>query len=207
MNSSHDTTETPSSPEILLVGEGPEDLVCCLADAFEHVEKHELSVETLQTTPWMYANMRKHTRDILDIEDHAKLLGTNIMGTLWGATILCKKGQPLDQIVLRSSDREFLFRVCTISKDTDLAVLSAAIELLPEPTLRTLSKKVSNLLASAKTRAKEGFHDDVLQNNEVLRTLSDCVKHVKNESSRKVVLELLKEAQEFVSSTGSKENK
>lgn len=92
-----------------------------LADAFGHVERHDISVAYVFMNPRDYTDLRKWTDATLDRETERKLLKTGVMGYVWGATVLQSRKVAVG-IVYVLGDAEFLG---VIPERIPLTVMSA----------------------------------------------------------------------------------
>ena len=92
-----------------------------LADAFAQVEKWDNRVARVFVNALDYADIRKWSRDVLDIETQATLLKTGMMATVWGAQIIVTR-QVEQGFLYVLAEPEFVGRMPV---RTDLTVLSA----------------------------------------------------------------------------------
>lgn len=104
-----------------------------LADAFSLIETHDLPVSRVFMNARDYADLRKFGRDILDTETQRDLLKTGLMGTLWGAQVICSRLVPVGTVYVCCEPEMF----GRMPVRTELTVLSA-----DDPKARTIGFSV-----------------------------------------------------------------
>ena len=77
-----------------------------IADLFAEMERQDIRVDTVLTNAVTYSEMRKWSRDILDIETRKEALQKGKMGMVWGADIIVDKGVP-DKTVMILSEASY----------------------------------------------------------------------------------------------------
>lgn len=73
-----------------------------LSDLFTLIERNDASVSALILNARDYADFRKFSRDVMDLESNAILLKNGIRATLWGAFVIVDKKQPSGKVLALS---------------------------------------------------------------------------------------------------------
>ena len=91
------------------------------ADAYSLIEQHDLRVARVFMHATDYADLRKFTNSIMDIEGQRELRLTGLMGTLWGAQIITSRLVPAGTVYVTCEPEMF----GRIPVRQELTVLSA----------------------------------------------------------------------------------